>query len=191
MTILIGSSLRCVPERLDLHIHARRQIQLHQRVHRIRRRLQNVNQPLVRAHFKLLARLLVHVRRPQHRPAIDGGRQRNWPRNIRAGPLRSFHDFPRGLVQNSVVVRLQTNTDFVALSHLFVPKPSLKTDYSITSVTAPAPTVWPPSRIANRKPFSSATGVISVTSQLTLSPGITISTPAGSFMSPVTSVVRK
>jgi len=27
--------------------------------------------------------------------------------------------------------------------------------------------------------------------QLTLSPGITISTPAGSFMSPVTSVVRK
>jgi len=63
--------------------------------------------------------------------------------------------------------------------------------YSIISVTAPAPTVWPPSRIAKRKPFSSATGVISVTSQLTLSPGITISTPVGSFTSPVTSVVRK
>ena len=28
------------------------------------------------------------------------------------------------------------------------------------SVTAPAPTVWPPSRIAKRNPFSSATGVI-------------------------------
>src|SRR5579863_3420715 len=63
--------------------------------------------------------------------------------------------------------------------------------YSTISVTAPAPTVWPPSRIAKRKPFSSATGVINVTSQLTLSPGITISTPAGNFMSPVTSVVRK
>jgi hypothetical protein len=63
--------------------------------------------------------------------------------------------------------------------------------YSTISVTAPAPTVWPPSRIAKRKPFSKATGVISVTSQLTLSPGITISTPAGNFMSPVTSVVRK
>src|SRR5882672_5401222 len=61
--------------------------------------------------------------------------------------------------------------------------------YSMISVTAPAPTVWPPSRIANRKPFSNATGVINVTSQLTLSPGITISTPAGSFISPVTSVV--
>jgi len=63
--------------------------------------------------------------------------------------------------------------------------------YSMISVTAPAPTVWPPSRIANRNPFSKATGVISVTSQLTLSPGITISTPVGSFTSPVTSVVRK
>jgi hypothetical protein len=63
--------------------------------------------------------------------------------------------------------------------------------YSMISVTAPAPTVCPPSRIANRKPFSSATGVIKLTSQLTLSPGITISTPAGNFTSPVTSVVRK
>ena len=65
------------------------------------------------------------------------------------------------------------------------------TPYSMISVTAPAPTVCPPSRIAKRKPFSSATGVISDTSQLTLSPGITISTPAGNFTSPVTSVVRK
>ena len=71
------------------------------------------------------------------------------------------------------------------------PKRRLKFNYSIISVTAPAPTVWPPSRIANRKPFSSATGVIRLTSQLTLSPGITISTPCGSFTSPVTSVVRK
>src|SRR6267143_1014052 len=173
--------LHRVPERLDFHVHARRQVQLHQRIHRIRRRLQNVDQPLVRAHFKLLARLLVHVWRPQDRPAIDSGRQRNRPGNVRAGTLCRLHDFTRGLVQNSVVVGLQTNTDFVALSH----------NYSMTSVTAPAPTVWPPSRIANRSPFSSATGVIKVTSQLTLSPGITISTPAGNFISPVTSVVRK
>jgi len=63
--------------------------------------------------------------------------------------------------------------------------------YSMISVTAPAPTVWPPSRIANRSPFSNATGVINATSIDTLSPGITISTPVGSFTSPVTSVVRK
>jgi len=63
--------------------------------------------------------------------------------------------------------------------------------YSMISATAPAPTVWPPSRIANRNPFSSATGVISVISHDMLSPGITISTPSGSFTSPVTSVVLK
>ena len=40
-------------------------------------------------------------------------------------------------------------------------------------------------------PFSSATGVISSISRATLSPGITISTPSGSFATPVTSVVRK
>jgi hypothetical protein len=62
--------------------------------------------------------------------------------------------------------------------------------YSI-SVIVPAPTVRPPSRIAKRSPFSIATGVISSISSVTLSPGITISTPSGNFATPVTSVVRK
>src|SRR5437870_10061832 len=59
------------------------------------------------------------------------------------------------------------------------------------SVTVPAPTVRPPSRIANRNPFSNATGVISSSVRFTLSPGMTISTPSGSSAVPVTSVVRK
>jgi hypothetical protein len=63
--------------------------------------------------------------------------------------------------------------------------------YSTISVTTPAPTVRPPSRIANRNPFSSAIGVINSTAIATLSPGITISTPAGNVQTPVTSVVRK
>jgi hypothetical protein len=59
------------------------------------------------------------------------------------------------------------------------------------SVTVPAPTVRPPSRIAKRKPLSMATGVINSISIATLSPGITISMPSGNFATPVTSVVRK
>ena len=55
----------------------------------------------------------------------------------------------------------------------------------------PAPTVRPPSRIANRNPFSIAIGVINSISNATLSPGITISVPSGNFATPVTSVVRK
>jgi len=58
-------------------------------------------------------------------------------------------------------------------------------------VTTPAPTVRPPSRIANRSPSSIAIGVISSITIWMLSPGITISTPAGSSTDPVTSVVRK
>ena len=63
--------------------------------------------------------------------------------------------------------------------------------YSIISEIVPAPTVRPPSRIANRKPFSMAIGVINSISIAMLSPGMTISTPSGSFATPVTSVVRK
>jgi hypothetical protein len=63
--------------------------------------------------------------------------------------------------------------------------------YSTISVTTPAPTVRPPSRIANLSSGSIAIGVISSTSIATLSPGITISTPSGRCAAPVTSVVRK
>jgi hypothetical protein len=58
-------------------------------------------------------------------------------------------------------------------------------------VTTPAPTVRPPSRMAKRSPSSMAIGMISSMVIWMLSPGMTISTPAGSSTLPVTSVVRK
>ena len=63
--------------------------------------------------------------------------------------------------------------------------------YSITSDTVPAPTVRPPSRIANLNPFSIAIGAINSIVNCELSPGITISTPSFNVATPVTSVVRK
>jgi len=63
--------------------------------------------------------------------------------------------------------------------------------YSIIELTTPAPTVRPPSRMAKRSPSSMAIGVIRLTVTATLSPGITISVPAGRSTIPVTSVVRK
>ena len=50
---------------------------------------------------------------------------------------------------------------------------------AVTWDTTPAPTVLPPSRRANLRPASMATGAISSNSAVTLSPGITISVPAG------------
>ncbi len=58
-------------------------------------------------------------------------------------------------------------------------------------VTTPAPTVFPPSRIAKFNFSLIAIGVISLTVNLASSPGITISVPDGSVTSPVTSVVLK
>ena len=62
--------------------------------------------------------------------------------------------------------------------------------YSMTFVTAPAPTVWPPSRMANRRPSSRAIGVMRLIVRFTVSPGMTISVPLGRSAEPVTSVVR-
>ena len=64
-------------------------------------------------------------------------------------------------------------------------------DYLVILVTVPAPTVRPPSRIAKRRPSSMAIGWISSTAISVVSPGITISVPAGRVITPVTSVVRK
>src|SRR5690606_14754272 len=58
-------------------------------------------------------------------------------------------------------------------------------------VTWPAPTVRPPSRMANFRPSSMATGWMSSTFISVLSPGMTISVPSGRVTTPVTSVVRK
>ena len=63
--------------------------------------------------------------------------------------------------------------------------------YSMMLETTPDPTVRPPSRIAKRSPCSMAIGVISLIVMRMLSPGMTISTPSGSSIVPVTSVVRK
>ena len=67
----------------------------------------------------------------------------------------------------------------------------LNPNYLIIFVTTPAPTVWPPSRIAKRKPSFIAIGCINETVIVILSPGITISVPSFSWMEPVTSVVLK
>jgi len=68
---------------------------------------------------------------------------------------------------------------------------SIHLPHSNILLITPAPTVLPPSLMANLKPSSSATGVINDTSKVTLSPGITISTPSGNVTTPVTSVVLK
>src|SRR5271165_1746896 len=208
----LSALLVFLPERLDLHVHTRRKLELHERVHGLLRRLENVEQALMSANLKLLTRLLVHVRRTQHAVFVLHRGQRNRSRNLCPRALRRVHNFAGGLVKNAIVVCFQPDADSFFANHVVISQGSCsrliarrslprfrkkvrhsrtQESYAIISVMVPAPTVRPPSRMANRKPFSMATGVISSISSATLSPGITISVPAGKVATPVTSVVRK
>src|SRR5215471_3430456 len=56
------SALLPFPKSLNFNVHTRGQIELHQRIHRVLGRLEDIEQTLVRANLKLLPALLVHVR---------------------------------------------------------------------------------------------------------------------------------
>ena len=133
-----------------------------------------------------------HARPEKHSPE---GRANSRTENIRRIGARRFARFRRRLkpfLQTAELIeRLKHNTKKPPTCtgrRLFKAR---RKSYSTTFVTEPAPTVRPPSRIANRVPSSMAIGAISSTSRVTLSPGITISVPSGSLTTPVTSVVRK
>src|SRR5436853_49523 len=150
---------------LDLDIHASRQIELRERIDRLRAGIQNIDQPLVRLQLELLAALLIDVRAPQHGPELPLGRQRDRSGDLGAGLFGRAHDVGRGLVDQRVVERFETDADLAGHRS--------SNRYFLIFVTTPAPTVRPPSRIAKRRPSSIAIGVISSIAIFVLSPGIT------------------
>ena len=103
------------PLQLDLDVDARGEVELHQRVHRLRRRVDDVEQPLVRADLELLARLLVDVRRAQHREALDPRRQRDRAAHLGARALGRVDDLARRLVEHAVIERLEPDADVLTV----------------------------------------------------------------------------
>lgn len=89
----------------------------------------------------------------------------------------------------NVKTRLLAMRSRVPRSH--DPNTSATRSYSMMVETTPEPTVWPPSRIAKRRPSSMAIGWMRSPSMVMWSPGMAISVPSGSLTVPVTSVVRK
>src|SRR6185369_1303294 len=87
----------------DLYVYARGKIELHQRVDRLRRRLHDVQQPLVRPHLELLARLLVDVRRTVDGELLDARRQRNGAANESTRATRRIGDVASRLVEHSMI----------------------------------------------------------------------------------------
>src|SRR5439155_23134062 len=151
----------------DLDVDAGRKVESHQRVDGLRGRAVDVDQALVRAHLEVLARVLVLERAADHAVDVLLGGQGHRADDGRAGALSRLHDLGRGAIHLLVVVAPKTDADLL-LRH--------RPPYLMTSVTTPAPTVRPPSRIAKRRPWSMAIGWISSISMWTVSPA-TDSTP--------------
>src|SRR3990172_4280865 len=102
------------PALLDFNIHASRQVELHERVERLRRRLEDVEQPLVRADLELLARFLVDVRTAQDGELVDPGRERDGAGHLGAGPLRRLHYLAGRLIQQLIVLGPAPDPDLLS-----------------------------------------------------------------------------
>src|SRR5699024_1209804 len=102
------------PSELDLDVDVVGQVEAHERIDRLRRRVHDVDEALVRAHLEVLAAVLVLVRRTDD--AVDvllrGQRHRADDRCTRARDR--IDDLASGAVDDSVVVRLEPDADLLS-----------------------------------------------------------------------------
>src|SRR4051812_22301737 len=159
-------------DELDLDVHTGREVvEPLERVDRLRRRLEDVDQALVRTDLEVLARVLVLERTADHAVAVLLRRQRDRACDCGAGTGGRLDDLTSCLLDRGGVVGLEPDADFVLGESCHggpfdarrgglrdPPQPCATTCYSITSVTTPEPTVRPPSRMAKRRPWSMAIG---------------------------------
>src|SRR5262245_9754826 len=177
---------------LDLDVDAGRQVQALELLDRLRRGVDDVDEPLVGEHLEVLAAVLVLVRRADDGVDRPLGGQRHGSHDLGAGAGHVLDDLASRDVQHPVVVGAELDAD-PGSCHCQRSSPLLLVPlaYLMILVTRPAPTVRPPSRMAKRRPSSIAIGAPRLTVISMLSPGMTISTPSGRLAVPVTSVVRK
>src|SRR6478672_3626114 len=112
---VIPSFLPTIPfiSELDLDVDACREIEAHQRVHGLRRGAVDVDQPLVRAHLEVLARILVLEGAPDHAVDVLLGWQGHGAGDRRAGSLRRLDDVASRLVHLVVVIALEPDADLL------------------------------------------------------------------------------
>src|SRR4051812_15305441 len=103
-----------VSDELNLDVYARRQVvEPLERVDGLRRGLQDVDQPLVRADLEVLARVLVLERTADHAVTVLLCGQRNGTGDRRAGALGGLHDLASRLLDGRVVIGLEPDSDLV------------------------------------------------------------------------------
>ena len=102
---------------LYFNVHTRWKVQSHEHIDGFGIRVQNIDQAVMCADFKMLVRIFIdECRAPNCKPFFLSwqGYRTNY------SGTRSFcclHDTFRGLIQNAVIISLQTNTDLL-FSHM-------------------------------------------------------------------------
>src|SRR5471032_1641090 len=104
---------------LDLDVDAGGEVELHQRVHGLRRRVDDVQEALMGAHLELFAALLIDVRRAVHRELLDTRRQRYRATHLRTRALGGVHDLARRRIEDAVIERLEPDPDILAVHFIF------------------------------------------------------------------------
>src|ERR1700749_4099262 len=99
---------------LDLDVDAGREVEPHERAEGLRRRVNDVDQPLVRPHLEVLARVLVLVRRADDAVHVLFCRQRHGPGNLSAGTSHRVDDLARRAVDDLVVICLEPDADLLS-----------------------------------------------------------------------------
>src|ERR1700712_2442621 len=103
---------------LDFDVHTGSQVELHQSIDCLRRGLDDVEQTLMRPDFELFAALLVDMRRAVHGETLDAGRQRDRTSDLGAGALGRVDDFPRRIVENSMIEGFEPDADILTLHRI-------------------------------------------------------------------------
>src|SRR5690606_4254778 len=101
----------------DLNFHAGSQIQFHQRIYRLFSRLNDVEHALMGTDFVLIARVFVDVRRDQNGITLFTSRQRDRTAYLSARTLGSINNLLSRCIDQSMVERLQTDTDSLVLHY--------------------------------------------------------------------------
>src|SRR3954451_3485048 len=99
---------------LDLDVDVRRQVETHQRVDGLGRRVDDVDEALVRAHLEVLAAVLVLVRRPDDDEDVLLRRKRHRAHHGGTGTRHRVDDLARRVVDDLVVIRLQADADLLS-----------------------------------------------------------------------------
>ena len=151
---------------LYLNIDASGKIQVGKSVNNFRRDIDDIQKAFVHPHLKLLAGIFMH-----EGGAIDSVLPNfRWQRHrtYHLGPVaeRRVHNLLHRGVENFMVVPAHANAQLLELLYFtfgWLICQFFRNNYLIIFVTTPAPTVFPPSRIAKRSFSSIATGLISLT----------------------------